>query len=104
MTPEKFIDNVKESIDSLNELYSQGKNGPTYLGSKLDDIGLTTDQRKKVLDLIELAVGEATHNIICGIEGSASLGSDQQIYKLLDESNNEITGELDSLLYEKLEE
>lgn len=104
MTPEDFIDNVVESIESLVSLYSQGSEGPTYLGSELDKIGLSDDQREKVLGLIKLAVGEATHSIICGIEGTSSLGNSQQMYKLLDEQGNELTGELDSLLYEKLEE
>ncbi|WP_445366214.1 hypothetical protein ACJJJB_10685 [Microbulbifer sp. ANSA001] len=103
MTPEEFINNVVESIDSLVDLYSQGKNGPTYLGSELDKIELSNEQREKVLELIQLAVGEATHAIICGIEGTASLGSSQEIYKLLDENGNELTGNLDALLFERLE-
>ncbi|MGS0724758.1 hypothetical protein ACVBKF_01120 [Shewanella sp. 0m-11] len=104
MTPEEFIDNVVESIDSLVSLYSQGSEGPTYLGSKLDNMGLSAEQRERVLGLIHLAVGEASHLLISGIEGTVSLGIDQQIYKLLDEEGNELTGELDVLLYEKLEE
>lgn len=104
MAPEEFIDNVVESIDSLAELYAQGKSGPTYLGAELDNIGLSVEQRERVLALIRLALGEATHSMICGIEGTASLGSSQQIYRLLDEEGNELTGELDALLYAKLEE
>ena len=104
MTPERFIDNVVESIDSLVSLYSQGSEGPTYLGSELDNIGLSSEQREKVLSLIKLAVGEATHSLICGIEGTSCLGKDQQMYKLFDENGKELTGELDVLLYEKLEE
>lgn len=103
MTPERFIENVVESIDSLVSLYSQGAKGPTFLGSELDKIGLNPDQREKVLALIQLAVGEATHSLICGIEGTSSLGGNQQMYKLLDEEGNELTGELDALLYDKLE-
>ena len=104
MTPEVFIDNVVESIESLVSLYSLGSKGPTYLGAELDSIGLTSEQREKVLALVKLAVGEATHSIISGIEGSSSLGTSQQMYKLMDEDGSELTGELDSLLYEKLEE
>lgn len=104
MHPEEFINNVVDSIESLVTLYAQGRNGPTYLGAKLDELELTSDQREDVLALIRLAVGEATHSIICGIEGSSSLGNSQQIYKLLDEDGNELTGQLDALLYERLEE
>lgn len=104
MQPQEFIDNVVASIESLVSLYAQGKNGPTYIGSELDKIGLTADQRAQVLGLIRLAVGEATHSIICGIEGTASLGNNQQMYRLLDAGGNELTGQLDALLYERLEE
>lgn len=104
MRPQEFIDNVLDSIESLVSLYAQGKSGHTYLGSELDKIGLSIDQREQVLALIRLAVGEATHSIICGIEGTASLGNSQQMYRLLDEEGNELTGQLDALLYERLEE
>jgi len=104
MQPQEFIDNVVDSMESLVSLYAEGKNGPTYLGSELDKIGLTNDQRNQVLSLIRLAVSEATHSIICGIEGTASLGNSQQMYKLLDEDGNELTGQLDALLHERLEE
>ena len=103
MTPGKFVDNIKKSIDLLNGLYSQGKEGPTFLGSQLDNMGLSSRQRAEVLQLIELAVGEATHNIICGIEGSAALGESRQRYRLIDEDGHDLTGDLDSLLYRKLE-
>lgn len=103
MQPQEFIDNVVDSIEFLVSLYAQGKNGPTYLGSELDKIELTHEQRDQVLALLRLAVGEATHSVICGIEGTAALGKSQQMYKLLDEDGNELTGQLDVLLYERLE-
>jgi hypothetical protein len=103
MSPKEFINNVVKSIDCLVTSYSKGREGPTYLGYELDNIGLTLLQREKVLALVKLAVGEATHNIICGIEGAVSLGGSQQSYKLIDETGNELTGELGELLYKKLE-
>lgn len=103
MTPEDFIDDVIKSIDSLVGLYSKGRDGPTYLGTELDSIGLTDEQRSKVMALIALAVGEATHSIICGIEGVTSFAGIPHAYKLLDENGNVLTGKLDSLLYERLE-
>jgi len=47
MQPHEFIDNVVDSIESLVSLYAQGKSGPTYLGSELDKIGLTTISANK---------------------------------------------------------
>ncbi|WP_271271136.1 hypothetical protein [Aliamphritea hakodatensis] len=104
MSAKDFIENVADSMESLVSLYSKGAEGPTYLGFELDRIGLSFEQREKVLDLIQLAVSEATHSLICGIEGSTSLGKSLTRYKLLDAEGNELTGELGALLSEKLEE
>lgn len=104
MKPQEFIDNVVDSMESLLAMYAQGRYGGTWVGLKLDEIGLSGEQREQVLALIRVVVGEATHSLICGIEGTSSLGQSQQMYKLLDEDDNVLTGELDALLYEKLEE
>lgn len=103
MTSEKFIDNVLASINLMIKQYSQGRNGPTVIGAQLDKLDLTEDQREKVLSILKMAVGEATHNIISGIEGAVSLGSSQEAYKLFDSQGNELTGGLNELLYAKLE-
>lgn len=103
MTPEAFIDNVIDSISSLVAKYSQGSSGPTHLGAELDKLQLTGKQRERVLALIKLAVEESTHSLISGIEGVSALGHSRERYRLLDESGVEITGELEALLYKKLE-
>lgn len=103
MKPQEFIDNVVDSMKSLVAMYTQGRHGDTWVGFKLDEIGLSNEQREQVLSLIRVVVGEATHSLICGIEGATSLGKSQQTYRLLDQDGNVLSGELDSLLYERLE-
>lgn len=76
----------------------------TWVGLKLEEIGLSSEQREQVLARIRVVVGEAAHSLICGMEGTASLGQSHQMYKLLDENGNVLTGELDALPYERLEE
>jgi hypothetical protein len=102
MHAEKFIDDVVASNASLLELYAQGRPGQTRLGVLLDGLALAEDQREQVLALIALAIDDATYQLVCGIEGSASLGDSQQDYTLLDEEGNTLTGALDSLLYQRL--
>jgi hypothetical protein len=104
MKSHEFIDNVVDSMESLIAMYAQGRHGDTWVGFTLDAIGLSDEQREKVLTLIRAVVGEATHSLICGIEGDTSLGKKQQKYRLFDQDGNLLTGELDSLLYERLEE
>ncbi|QYG07355.1 hypothetical protein [Janthinobacterium sp. PAMC25594] len=102
MHAKKFIDDVVASNASLLVLYAQGREGQTQLGALLDGLALDEAQREQVLALIKLAIDDATYQLVCGIEGSASLGDNQQDYTLLDEDGNTLTGALDALLYDRL--
>lgn len=102
MHAKKFIDGVVASNASLLAMYAQGRQGQTRLGTLLDGLPLADGQREQVLALIKLAIDDATYQLVCGIEGSASLGNSQQDYTLLDEEGNTLTGALDALLYERL--
>ena len=102
MYAKKFIDDVVASNASLLALYAQGRQGQTQLGALLDGLTLAEGQREQVLALIKLAIDDATYQLVCGIEGGASLGDGQQDYTLLDEDGNTLTGALDVLLYDRL--
>ena len=102
MHAKKFIDDVVASNASLLALYAQGRQGQTQLGALLDGLALAEGQREQVLALIKLAIDDATYQLVCGIEGSASLGDGQQDYTLLDEDGHTLTGALDALLYDRL--
>lgn len=102
MQAKKFIDDVVASNASLLDLYAQGRQGQTRLGAMLDALELAHSQRARVLAIVKLAIEESTYQLICGIEGSAALGDSQQDYTLLDEDGHTLTGELDTLLYQRL--
>ncbi len=101
MTPEQFIQNIDKEIESLVTLYSQGSLGNTDVGIKLDSLGLPQESKKIVVELIHQAINESTYNLICGLEGSASLSGSQEIYKVIDESGKQLSGNLDDLFYEQ---
>lgn len=102
MHAKKFIDGVVASNASLLAMYAQGRQGQTRLGTLLDGLPLADGQREQVLALIKLAIDDATYQLVCGIEGSASLGDSQQDYTLLDEEGHTLTGALDAPLYGRL--
>lgn len=102
MHAKKFIDDVVASNASLLALYAQGRQGQTQLGALLDGLALAEGQREQILAMLKLAIDDATYQLVCGIEGSASLGDNQQDYTLLDEDGNTLTGALDALLYDRL--
>lgn len=105
MTPERFVDDIYDHINSLVDQYSLGKDGPTYLGYYLDMLNIDNDEREKVIDLIRLAVGEAIHSFISGIEGKTPIGTaEQSKLHLITGAGNDIAGNLADLLVEKMEE
>ena len=104
MKPEEFISNIKTEIDSLVSLYSEGKTGQTDIGIRLEELGLEDDQKEIVLLLIKQAIQESTYNLVCALEGAASLAGSQETYKITDESGNVLSGELDDLFYEQVME
>ncbi len=101
MTPEQLIGNISKEIDSLVALYAQGSSGHTEVGVKLDSLGLSQEIKEQVVGLIHQAIIESTYNLICGLEGSASLAGTQESYKISDEQGNELSGNLDGLFYEQ---
>ena len=101
MTPEQFIENVSKEIDSLVALYAQGSSGQTEVGVKLDSLGLPQETKGQIIGLIHQAITESTYNLLCGLEGSASLAGTQESYKISDEQGNELSGNLDGLFYEQ---
>ena len=102
MHAKKFIDYVVASNASLLALYAQARQGQPQLGALLDGLALADGQREQILASLKLAIDDATYQLVCGIEGSASLGDGQQDYTLLDEEGNTLTGALDVLLYDRL--
>jgi len=102
MTPNKFVENIKSEIDFIVKQYSKGTQGQTELGTRLDSLELNNDQRQEVLALLKLAAQESVYTVICGLDGGASLGEDQETFQIYDESENNISGELGVLFYEKV--
>ena len=47
------------------------------------------------------ALTDALYTILLGLEGSVSIGQYQIMYKLFDEALNELTGNIESIAWEK---
>lgn len=55
------------------------------------------------MSILELVMAETIFRLLCGLEGTGSLGSVQRQYKLFDEDGNELTQELDALFFERVD-
>ena len=99
MNSEQFIGLLKEEVDDLQSYYSQGKSGETYIGTQIEALPCSDDTKAKVLDLVNEAVKENLYVLLSALEGSSALAGVQQRYKILDENNKLVSGELDSEYY-----
>jgi hypothetical protein len=96
MNSEKFVSLLKSELDETFELYSSKE---SYIGSKIDSLNLSPENKEEVLGLVKMAVTENLYVLLSALEGSGSLAGNQQIYTVTDENNSIISGELDSEFY-----
>ncbi len=99
MNSEKFIKLLKEEIDNLHSAYSKGKAGDTYIGTKIEKLPCSDEIKIEILDIVNEAVKENIYVLLSTLEGSSQLAGEQQIYKITDENQNIVSGELDSEFY-----
>jgi hypothetical protein len=74
----------------------------TKVAALLESLQLDSDQEKLLFEILRMTTEDTMYKLICALEGHARLGNVQQKFKLLDQSGNELTGELDRLFYERL--
>ena len=104
MTPDEFISNVQAEMELL-ELSFRGELEDavkTKVAALMESMHLDSEQEKVLLEILRMTTEDTIYTFLCALEGHASLGNSQHKYKLLDESGNELTGELDRLFYERL--
>lgn len=93
-----------EKNNMLKQYFSNPKD--TEVGLKLDNLGLTSDQLKKMQDIINTVITDTMYTILLVLDGEASIGNMQQIYKLYDETGFALTnsGEIEEYAYEYFQE
>lgn len=96
MNSEKFVSLLKSELDESFKLYSSKD---SYIGSKLDSLELSSENKSEVLAIVKEAVTENLFVLLSALEGTASLSGNQQIYQLTDENESTVSGELDSEFY-----
>lgn len=104
MTPHEFVSNVIAEMEHLalsfrGELEEGVK---TKVAALMETMQLNSEQEKVLLEILRMTTEDTIYTFLCALEGHTALGDSQQKYKLLDESGNELTGELDRLFYERL--
>jgi hypothetical protein len=104
MAPDEFIANVILEMEHLALSFRGELDGgvKTKVAALVESLQLDDEQEKLLFEILRMTTEDTIYSFICALEGHVPLGDIQQKFKLLDESGNELTGELDRLFYERL--
>jgi hypothetical protein len=100
MNPEEFVKNVFKEKEDLVRTYS-ASNGQTYVNTLIESLDLTAKQKEILIKAIDGALTDGFYTLLLGLDGAASIGEKQEMYKLTDEQGNELTGgEIEAFAWE----
>ena len=100
ISPEGFVQEFKGLKEYLVSNYFSSDSDISRL-SKLKNAGLSEEQINLAKLIVDEALTDALYTVLLGLEGSASICQHQIMYKLFDEASNELTGEIESIAWEK---
>ncbi len=100
MTSEEFVRGFYLEKNSILELYFS-PNPTTQVGVEIKSMNLTEEQTAKLKTILDGALTDMCYTILLGLDGEAQIGGTQEMYKIYDESGNELTGgEIESYAWE----
>ena len=92
MTPEDFTKAFLKEKNNLINSYCDSDD-QSAVGEMIEDLNLDDKSTKRLRQIINGVLTDGLYTILPGIDGVASIGNNQELYKLFNESGNELTGE-----------
>ncbi|MFC5271816.1 hypothetical protein [Adhaeribacter terreus] len=100
MTPEDFIKGFYNEKEDLLQLYFNNEY-EISIGKLINSLNLKDDKKATLYKILEQTLTDSMYTILLGLDGAASIRNRQEMYKLLDEEGNELTGgEIESYAWE----
>ncbi|OZG74491.1 hypothetical protein BTA51_05670 [Hahella sp. CCB-MM4] len=100
ISPEEFVQEFKDLKDYLVSSYFSNESSISRR-KKLSAAGLDEKQLELVKCIVDEALTDALYSVLLGLEGTAAISQHHIMYKLFDETSNELTGQLESLAWEQ---
>lgn len=107
MTPEEFVKNFYlERQNILNSSFDTHSEFRSYASIKIEELQLNEIETEKLKTIVSTLLTDTFYKILLGLDGSASIGGSQEIFKIYDEEENLISecGDLESYAYEYFHE
>lgn len=103
MTAEDFVLNFyKERQEIINNSFDFRKELRSYVSTKIQDLNLDEEQTEKFKHIISTLLTDTFYQILLGLDGSTSIGNNQEIYKIIVENDLIISecGDIEGEAYE----
>jgi len=101
MTADEFAKGFYLERQLLIDTYFNA-NSKTEVSDLIQSLGLDDKKTERLRQILNGALRDTFYTILLGLDGEASIGHNQIMYKLFDEGNNELTagGEIEAFAYE----
>jgi hypothetical protein len=71
------------------------------VAQEIASLNLSDEQKASMRRVVGGMLTDVFYTFLLALDGAASLGGEQVLYKLYDEDGNELTGELEGLAWER---
>ena len=100
MTPEEFVKGFYQERKQLIDTYFNA-DSQTDVSSLIADLKLDERGNERIRQILHSSLRDAFYTVLLGLDGEASIGDTQTMYRLLDEEGNELTGgDIEAYAYE----
>lgn len=100
MTVDEFVKGFYLERQTLIET-SFDEHSNTEVSTLIKSLNLDSKQTERLRQILGGILRDSLYTILLGLDGEASIGDKQTVYKLLDEENNELTGgEIEAAAYQ----
>nr|WP_315423359.1 hypothetical protein [uncultured Pedobacter sp.] len=99
MTPEQFVENFYLERRSLIDLYLD-QTATSDVSMLIADLQLDDEKLAKLRQVLNGVLRDAFYGILLGLDGEAQIGKQQENYKIEDENENKLSGEIESYAWE----
>lgn len=90
MTPKEFVKLFFDEKEDLIKYYFGGKK-ETEVSIKIAELNLEKEQLELLKSIINSVITDTMYTILLALDGCASIGGVQEMYKLYDEQGNLLT-------------
>jgi hypothetical protein len=92
VTPLQFAQLWRAEKELLLSSFLEPDSG-SQVAAAVTGLALSTDQVQGLRELLNVALTDTMYTLLLGLDGCASIGGEQQCYRVLAESGDELTGE-----------